>query len=463
MTETVLSRREPWLDAAVDDLSDDLDGLLGRDALVAVMMSATVESVVALLACVRSAHSAVLLPRSLASHELHDILRDTGAAALLTPPFDDVSTLRDAQASSWVSAGIRVLVLKASPGQTPNWSGHQAQGEALVCQLTSGSMGASRLAVRRWSALQSEIVAVSERIDLSAEDRVLCASSTAHSYGLVGGLLAPLQAGASIAVVGGPEDAWRLAVGFRPTVIFGLAATYRALLQQSGAPIKAAVSATRLALSAGAPLPDGLFDAVLHRFDLPVRQDYGTTETGTISIDTAPTAIPETVGIPLRHMEVRLRPPADIPLGVDEQGEILVRSPTVAAGYLWSGNVVSCTDSDGWYHTGDAGRLDAEGRLYVGRRLRAAIRVDGHPVRPEVVEEVLRSLPGVKEVVALGARGPDGAQAIKAMVVAPGLDLDTVQAWIAKRLSHLIRDVIVELVDELPRSPAGKILQKYML
>jgi acyl-CoA synthetase (AMP-forming)/AMP-acid ligase II len=403
---------------------------------VGIVMTSTPGAAARLLGTSLSGHPAVLLPPSMPESERVGLLDLAGVRVLLPETEDEAPIFR--------------------PGSTQDVTA-ELPPDGFICQLTSGSLGPSRLALRTDAAVAAEMEAVRQRLQLGPDDRVLCASSIAHSYGLIGGLLTPLSVAARVGLAADADQAVVLTASFRPTVIVGLAATYRAMLTSSLSPD--ALSSTRLTLSAGAPLAPELFGAFHDRFGLPIRQDYGTTETGTISVDTSREVLPGCAGEPLAHMEVQLASPQDIPLEGAEQGEILVRSSAVAAGYLWDGAVRSALDSAGWYHTTDAGWIDEAGRLWVGRRLRKPIVFAGLKVYPDEAERAIQALPGVLEAVVLPAAGPNGP-AIKAIVVAPSVDAATLRARSGELFPGL--PLVVEQVDALPRSPAGKILQKYL-
>ncbi|HEX6506052.1 MAG TPA: fatty acid--CoA ligase family protein, partial [Chloroflexota bacterium] len=329
---------------------------------------------------------------------------------------------------------------------------------AFLCQQTSGSMGASKLALRTRDAVLLEISSLCDALALRSADVVMTASSVAHSYGCVGGLLAPLVAGASVVLTVGSRVESDL-TATSPTILFGLGATYQALLAGRREPARG-LTRIRLAFSAGAPLPDGLYQSFKERFDVQIRQDYGATEVGTISMDLESPAAPDTVGQVLPHIELDVLPPDVIALRGGERGEILVRSRAMAMGYLVDGRMVACTDAEGWYHTRDAGSF-AGRSLVLGRRLREPIQVNGGPLDLEVVENEIRLLSGVLEVVAAPESSRDGL-GLAAFVVAPTLSEPDIQRWCSDHLPEAHRPKRIVLLRELPRSPAGKILQKYL-
>lgn len=431
------------LAATIDALSCEFDGLLSPGEAIGLVMPETVGAVAALLAAERSGHPAMLFSPSLPALELSALLTDSGLRRLLGPvsgwnePLDwkttDISTVLDGW--TYLGGGMEG-VHRVPPGL--------GRDQILFGQLTSGSLGPSRFAVRSGSGVRAEIDAVARGLRLDADDIVWCASSISHSYGLVGGLLAPLTVGASVVLCTAPPPPPRLPI----TLLFGLATTYRALLREPAtAPVLATV---RYALSAGAPLPDGLFDLFLAERGVPIRQDYGTTETGTISLDLRAEASPATVGAPLNHLEWRLA----------ESGELFVRSPAVASHYLASGAPAPVLDRHGWFHTGDIAAFDGKS-LHLIRRLRPLIPVSGGVIDPDRLERVLESLPGVTEaaVVSTGSWPHSG---IRAVVVAAPLDAAAVLCQLRELVSPAELPDLVEVRSELPRSPAGKILRKYL-
>jgi acyl-CoA synthetase (AMP-forming)/AMP-acid ligase II len=145
---------------------------------------------------------------------------------------------------------------------------------------------------------------------------------------------------------------------------------------------------------------------------------------------------------------------------IGEQSEIQVRSEAVALGYLLDGAVVSGLDAGGWYHTHDAGSL-AAGVLRVGRRIRPPMCIGRTPVDPEELEATIVRVPGVREAVVLPVQRGDTAH-VRA-VVATSLDARVLAERLTTALPPDRLPKEIEVVDALPKSPAGKVLQKYLV
>lgn len=423
-------------------------------APVGVMMTAERESVAAILAAESIGSPVVLLAPTLTRPELRQCLQDSGAVLIVLPPASPPTG--DVLARDAIRAGIDgCAVAFLSPcRRTP------LDPDAWIVQLTSGSLGPSRLAVRTRAGVVLEVEAVADRIQLNSHDAVLCVSSLAHSYGLVGGLLAPLSRGATVVTPDPGAGLGALVSRTQPTVVLGLASTYRHILQglQTGALQPAALQRIRYTLSAGAPLSYTLFTGWRSTCGLAIRQDYGTTETGTICIDTSDAPAPDVAGVPLPHLDVELAPA----MGA-QRHEILVRSPTVALGYVDAHGVRPTFDAEGWYRTGDAGYLDTDGRMRLSGRIREPIGIGNAAVAPDEVEHHMRQISQIRDVAVLGVRDESGATQVKAVVVAPGLDPEAVRRLCNRHLPPELRPALVELRDTLPTSPAGKVLHKYLL
>ncbi|GAC1462425.1 MAG: long-chain fatty acid--CoA ligase [Chloroflexota bacterium] len=425
---------------------------------LALVVSGDPDTVATLLAMEALQRSVVLMPTRLPPTELAGVLRNchvrfvihAGELTISGPPHAERMKL---------STELRVSEVfheftqeNARPLDQSGW----------VAQLTSGSMGRSRLAVRTFDAVVCEIQAVGERLRLDASPKksLLCTSSIAHSYGCVAGLLAPLVYGWQTILAGDVRLAVESGQLASSSIIVGLASTYRTMLNAQGA--HHFLEQTRVALSAGAPLPDGLYDMFYERFGLPIRQDYGTTETGTIAIDAEEHAVPATVGHPLAHLQLRIAPVEDLHMQSPGWGEVQVCSPALAQHYILDGAPVPATDDQNWYHTGDMGMMDERGRLVIGPRVRRSIERASGRVHPETVERAVAQHPEVQEVVVLGVPAQGKKILLKAVVVAPDLTDVALRDWINLHLPAAQIPDLVEIRQDLPRSPAGKLLQKYM-
>jgi long-chain acyl-CoA synthetase len=330
--------------------------------------------------------------------------------------------------------------------------------EPFIFMFSSGSTGRPKRLARTHSQLWAE----AETYDwIRPEDRLFCAIPLFHTYALGCCLIAAIRNGCTLVFLDDAHPfvlarsrALELLEGEAVTVFPAVPFTFRLLAE---APGEADLSALRLCFSAGTALPRPTFDAFGLRFGVPIRQLYGSTETGTLTanLDADPTASFASVGKPVGDVRVEIR----------DEGEIAVSSPAMTLGYADMDELNQRVFRDGWYLTGDLGRLDDEGRLFVTGRKKLLIEVAGHKVDPVEVEDVVAAHPKVREAVVVAVSGGSGGeQTVKAVVVAgDGCGEHEVIEFCRARLANFKVPRVVEFRDEIPKSPLGKILRKYLV
>jgi long-chain acyl-CoA synthetase len=431
--------------------------LPGSGRPVLIVMGGDPNTVAALLACDLAGRTAVLLHAASTAEQIRSaavasgaelLLQEDGAPILVGTPIERTS---DAYGLCWTDLSLDdALSLSTYP---------RTESTGFLCHQTSGTMAGSKLALRTRSAARTEIDVLRRMLSVTEDDVVLCCSSVSHSYGCIGGLLTPLLAGATVILARDPEEILTALSESVPSIVFGLGPMYAELVNHRD-DLGNRLRNVRFAFSAGASLPPGLFERFRARFAVPIRQDYGTSETGTISLDLASIPQPQCVGQPLPHVNIRLEPPARIPLEPGEEGEILVQSRALACGYLVDGHLTPCADTSGWYRTQDAGSW-ARGGLCVGRRLRPLFSINGELVNLDQVERAIEEIPGVVEVVV--APGTDaGHPTLVAGVRSHTLTGNEIRTLCIHRLPRNWVPDRITVYESLPRSPAGKILNRYL-
>jgi len=240
----------------------------------------------------------------------------------------------------------------------------------------------------------------------------------------------------------------------------------------------------RQVLVGGGPVPLPLLEECLRR-GVPAVQTYGLTETASQAVTLAPADAlrkPGSAGKPLLPNELRIERDG-VPVGADEVGEIVLRGPTVTPGYADRPEETARALRDGWLHTGDLGRIDAEGYLYVLDRRSDLIISGGENVYPAEVEAVLSAHPAVAEAVVVGVDDSRWGQVPVAYVVLrpdvsddhqlavdPSTEdrqehkaenlADELTAFCHERLARYKIPARIFIVDALPRNAAGKLLRR---
>lgn len=292
---------------------------------------------------------------------------------------------------------------------------------------------------------------------LGPDDRYLMVNPYFHMFGLKAGILACVASGATML----PQPVFDVDVVLRRvaaegvTVLPGAPTIYQSILDH---PDRDAhdLSSLRIAVTGAADIPVELIrrvDAELP-FDAIVT-GYGLTEAGTASAtspDDDPETVATTVGRPRPGFELRLD-------GDDEVGEVLLRGPTVMAGYLDDPEATAAALSpDGWLRTGDLGTVDDQGCLRIVGRVKDMFIVGGFNAYPAEIENALLRHPDVRQVAVIGIPDERLGEVGMAFVVADaGLTPEALIAWSRDEMANYKVPRRVELVDELPVNATGKV------
>jgi long-chain acyl-CoA synthetase len=292
-----------------------------------------------------------------------------------------------------------------------------------------------------------------------------------HSYGLGSCMLAALASGATLTLLEDPhpfvlqrDHALEVLARTRATVFPAVPFILRLLAE---APRHGDLSSLRLCPSAASAQPRPTYEAFAQRFGVPIRQLYGSTETGAVAanLDDDPWTTWRSVGRPLDGVEIAVLDAAGEPTADGRIGQIAVRSPAMTRGYADRPQLNGELFAGGWFLTNDRGRVDEAGRVHISGRKQLLIDVKGDKVDPVEVEDVLAVHPNVHEVVVVGVEsGAEGEDLIKAVVVPDGgCEARELIRFARERLSNYKVPQMVEFRDEIPRSPSGDVLRKYLI
>lgn len=316
------------------------------------------------------------------------------------------------------------------------------KGEAAVRLLTSGTSGSPSVVTLTFGNLTASARGARERLSLHSSDRWLASLSPAH----VGGVAMVARAalvGSALVLAGRfrAEVSRRMVADGAITHASLVPTMLRRFIKTRGA--EPASKTLRCLLIGGAHADEDLVREALD-LGLPLALTYGMTEASS-QVATAPPELvarkPGTVGRPLPGVEIRMSP----------ENEILVRGETVAPGK---------GDEEGWLHTGDLGRLDGDGDLWITGRISSRIISGGVNVDPAEVEALLRTHPGVREVAVVGIPDPEWGERVAAAVVADSgriMDRGELDRLSRAALSPAKRPGTYALVRALPRNPNGKV------
>lgn len=221
----------------------------------------------------------------------------------------------------------------------------------------------------------------------------------------------------------------------------------------------------KVALGGGMPVQKAIAAKWQEVTKRPLLEAYGLSETSpAVCINPLNLkAYNGTVGLPVPSTEISIRDDEGKELGIDEPGELCVRGPQVMLGY-WhqESETKHVLTSDGWLHTGDIAKVNAQGFVSIVDRKKDLIMVSGFKVYPTEVEDVLAFMPGVKEVAVVAAPDPVAGEMVKAFIVSsdPQMTKESVRAYCKLHLTGYKIPKDVEFRDSLPKSNVGKVLRR---
>ena len=330
--------------------------------------------------------------------------------------------------------------------------------EIAVLLYTSGTTGNAKGAELTHGGLRGAAEFLSGPIlRLAEDDVVLGAAPLSHVFGLSGVMNPPLVTGACVALMPrfDAESALELMRRESARVFLGVPSMCIMMLRAAEA-TGGEVPRLRVAHTGGAPLAPETFEAFSSLFGCQVLEGYGLTETagGAVSHVYDQHCKPGSVGTPAPGVELRID--GDI-------GEVLLRGPNNFRGYWHNPAATSeAIDADGWFHTGDVGHVDEDGYLFLVDRMKDVILRGGYTVYPREVEDVLYEHPSVSEAVVVGVPDETLGEEVVALVVPRGgdCDPDDVREFVKARVAAYKYPRLVVVLDELPRTPSGKILKR---
>jgi long-chain acyl-CoA synthetase len=446
------------LDARVGAVAAGLahHGLVAGHRL-ALLGGNSIEFVTGYLAALRAGFVAVPLDPHQSDDDLRARLADTGTRVLLTDgvlsdgvPSDSV--LGDA---GFEAPGVRSLPLTqagldalAAAGSAQVAS--PADPEALAALLyTAGTSGEPRAVMISQRALVSNLTQMAQLGVLDTDTVLAAALPMSGVFGLVSVLGSWIVSAGTLVVTGRRADLGSLAHDEGITNLPLTPLMILRLLRLED--VRGALAGVSTVVTGGAPLPQAMADDFAQRTGLRIEQGYGLTEAVAVSTTIGGDLLGHGhVGRVLPGIEVRIGDGAE---GY-EPGEICVRGASLFSGYWPDGR--GGPDENGWFATGDIGYLNGTELFWVDR-VRDLISVNGFPVYPAEIEQVISELPAVDGVAVIAGPLAAGRREIVAFVSGDELAAEDVMAHCQARLARFKQPSRVILLDELPRGVTGMV------
>lgn len=431
---------------------------------VAVMLPTSGTFPLALLATWGLGRTLVPINYLLSKPDMEHVLKDAGCDVVVTvrPMLDFVGAL---------PPGIRTLLLEDVRFRGVPWPRLRnplPDEEVAVVLYTSGTSGRPKGVMLTGANLGANARQVKEWIDFGRSDILLGVLPQFHSFGLTVLTLLPLAIGGRVVYTAKfmPKKVIDLIRHHRPTALVGIPSMFNALLAvKSGCPDD--MRSLRFAVSGGEPLPASVFDEFKAKYGITLNEGYGLTETAPVTNWCRPQEYrPKTVGKPLPGIDERIVAPDGRVLPAGEDGEIRIKGPNVMRGYRnLAAETAAAFDADGYFRTGDMGRFDKDGFLYITGRIKEMLIIGGENVFPREIEEVLNRHPSVKDSAVIGASDESRGEVPLAFVeLNEGASFDeaAIRGFCREHLAQFKVPREVRWLEHLPRNATGKILRRQL-
>ncbi len=430
---------------------------------VGLLLPAGAGYVASFYATLLAGKSVVPINFLLGEREIAHIIADSGIDTVVSAP-----PLVERLASFPLKVVDLTKLPQTPPAITPKLPQPAAEDMAVL-MYTSGTSGLPKGVMLTYGNLQSDVNGSIQKANLQKKHHFLGVIPLFHSFGMTAMMLAPVQLGARIIYMArfSAPGAVEAIKKHEVSLVFGVPSMFAAMAR-----LKSATSDDFRSIYAmicgGEPLNPILRQQFKARFGLELYEGYGLTETSpVVSLNTPDEHRPGSVGKTLPDVEVRIVDDNGQALPAGEEGEIWLRGPMVMKGYY---NLPQATaealTGDHFFKTGDIGKFDADGYLYITGRKKEMIIVSGEKAVPREIEEVLMRHPAVAEAAVVGKPDPSRGEVVVAFIqlkeeqTADAADLrdfcrqQGLVAWKCPRE--------VTLLDDLPRSPTGKVLKRLL-
>ena len=347
-----------------------------------------------------------------------------------------------------------------------------APNDPINIQFTSGTTGAPKGATLTHRNIVNNARFVTGRINLTEADRLCIPVPLYHCFGMVMGVLGCVAYGAAMIFPGEgfeAEPTLDALEAEKCTACYGVPTMFIAMLESLKAKPRD-LSAMRTGVMAGAPCPEQVMRRVNADMNMPeVTICYGMTETSPVSfqsfVDDPTDKRCATVGRIHPHLEVRIVNESGETLPVGEQGELCTKGYSVMLGYWDEPERTAESIRDGWMHTGDLARIDAEGFCTITGRVKDMIIRGGENIYPREIEEFLFRHPKVSAVQVFGVPDEKYGEIVCAWIIpAPGetIEPEAIRAYCQGQIAHYKIPAHVRIVEELPMTITGK-PQKFIM
>ncbi len=431
---------------------------------VGIMLPTSGTFPASLLATWMLGRTAVPLNYLLSRADLEYVCRDAGIDCVVT-----VKPMLDFIGGPTASMQPLLLEDMSFQGVAPvRRAKRRGENELAVLLYTSGTSGKPKGVMLSCGNLAANIHQVMNWATFTRKDVLLGVLPQFHSFGLTILTLLPLAIAAKAIYTAKfvPRKILELGKQHQATVFVAIPSMYNALAaQKSGG--KEHLGMLRYAVSGGEPLPASVAEEFFEKFGVRISEGYGLTETSPVTNWCLPAEYrARSVGRPLPQVQQRIVDAQGNILGSNQDGEIRMRGPNIMQGY-WNlpQETAQVFDEQGFFRSGDMGRFDDDGHLYITGRIKEMLIIAGENVFPREIEEVLNRHPSVKASAVIGVADENrGETALAFVELNEGFAFDEA-ALRAHCRAHLAQFKVPRAIrarNELPRNATGKIMRRLL-
>lgn len=411
-----------------------------------------------------SGKSVVPINFLLGDREVAHVIADSGIDTVVTiPPL--AGRLQD--------SNLKVVDLMALPRPpagaiAPHFPEVHAD-DVAVLMYTSGTSGNPKGVMLTYNNLQSDVDASIEHAALQHKHKFLGVIPLFHAFGMTAMMLAPIQLGSTVIYMArfSAVAAVKAIKEHAVSLMFGVPSMFGAIAHLKNAGPEDFTSLYAL-ISGGEPLPAALREIFKERFGVTLYEGYGLTETSpVVALNVPGAAKVGSVGRPLPGVEVKIVNDEGNPQPPGPSGEVWLKGKMIMKGYFnLPEQTAEVLTGDGFFKTGDMGLMDSDGYLHITGRKKELIIVAGEKATPREIEDVLLRHPSVRDAAVVAKKDPGRGEVPVAFVIAKeGQAIAPDELREFARSQGLVNWKVpreVYVVEDLPRSPTGKVLKRVL-
>lgn len=442
--------------------------------MVSIMLPNSIEFLISYLGVIKSGSTMVPLNTSFKKPAVEYILNNSEAKIIITSQkflalinecdlkYLDQIILVDGEKSSDYLLLSELEGTKSSLPELQNVD----QEFTAACLYTSGTTAKPKGAMLTHHNLIFDTKKAIEHLKVDDSDNYICVLPMFHAFAETVCILMPLFLGAEIVIVDKflPEKVLKTIQAKNVTFFAGVPTMYSALLNVRNKE-DYDLSHLNLCISGGAAMPEQIRQDFEKTFKVKILEGNGPTEASPVAYVNPVDGVRKagSVGLPIPETKVKIVDDNDNELKIGEIGEIIIQGEHIMKGYFKKPEQTEKTLRGGWLHTGDLGRMDEDGYVYIVDRKKDMINVGGMNVYPREIEEQLYKHPKVKEAAVVATKDELRGEIPKAVIVLKEDEKATdreIKKYCLKYFANYKIPKLVDFIDELPKNATGKIDKK---